>query len=230
MAKKKLCVLKTWLIEEALCLEDLANGRRYCVLETWLIEGDHFESLNLLETIKIPFKSSSVYYVEGLDGFPAFGVTENAEIRAPYRLYLPNKMYRDFSILTTIKLERLDSEAFIFTVVNPSETIVQLGISIVSLQNNFVNVSLHYTDVTMHLSSQVWASFTVPEFIGNWAKLAFRVRGNEAHLYFQCEHYGQVENNRIPKELVFDSASTLYIGQAGQMIGKRFVVSYFLIR
>ncbi|XP_022236358.1 collagen alpha-1(XV) chain-like [Limulus polyphemus] len=176
----------------------------------------------------MPFISSSVKFINGLESFPAFRLSENTEIRAPYRLFLPRKMYRNFSILATIKPERHDkSGGFLFAVVNPSETIVQLGLKIMDLQNDFVNVSLYYTDVTMHIASQVWASFTIPNFIGNWAKIALSVNGNKARLYFQCEDYGQITSQRIPKVLEFDSASTLYVGQAGQLIGGQFVVSLY---
>ncbi|XP_076329079.1 uncharacterized protein LOC143235125 isoform X4 [Tachypleus tridentatus] len=188
------------------------------------INSERLQSLDFLETIKIPFTSSMVYFVDGLDGFPAFGFKEKAEIRAPYRLYLPKQMFRDFSILATIKPERREpSGGYLFAVVNPSETIVQLGVHIVESYDNFVNISLYYTDVTMHLSSQILATFTVPDFIGSWRKFALKAYGNTVSLYFQCEEFGKVENNRIPKELVFDSASTLYIGQAGQLIGGAYV-------
>ncbi|XP_076369871.1 collagen alpha-1(XV) chain-like [Tachypleus tridentatus] len=186
---------------------------------------DRVEYLDLLETIHMPFISSSVKFINGLEGLPAFKLGENTEIRAPYRLFLPRKMFSNFSILATVKPEHLgNTGGFLFAVVNPSETVVQLGIKIMDLQNDFANVSFYYTDVARHVTSQVWASFTVPDFIGSWAKIALRVNENKAQLYFQCEDYGRITSQRIPKVLEFDSASTLYVGQAGQLIGGRFVL------
>jgi hypothetical protein len=58
----------------------------------------------------------------------------------------------------------------------------------------------------------------VPSFAKKWARFSLRVRGNDITLYFNCKEHGTVVAQRKPRELMFDSASTLYIGQAGPIV------------
>lgn len=70
----------------------------------------------------------------------------------------------------------------------------------------------------MHHSSQTIASFVVPSFVGRWGRLALAVTESSVTLYYNCEAVDTVNVERVPRELVFDSASTLYVGQAGPII------------
>lgn len=79
-------------------------------------------------------------------------------------------------------------------------------------------MTLLYTDVAIHHSSQTVASFVVPSFTGRWGRLALAVTESTVTLYLNCEVVDTVGVERIPRELVFDSASTLYVGQAGPII------------
>lgn len=71
---------------------------------------------------------------------------------------------------------------------------------------------------------QVLASFTVPSFAKRWTRFAFRVidtgRGvPNVTLFFNCVEYGSLISTVPWKEpLTFDTASTLYVGQAGGLI------------
>lgn len=55
-----------------------------------------------------------------------------------------------------------------------------------------------------------------------------KVTTEEVVLYFKCEEFERMPVKREPQELVFDSASTLYIGQAGPLIKGNFDVSVFI--
>ncbi|GIX97438.1 collagen alpha-1(XV) chain [Caerostris darwini] len=133
-------------------------------------------------------------------------------------------------------------------VVNPTETVVQLGLKLTSAGESLVNLTIYYTDVDMHLTSQALTTFTVPDFLGMWTRqnmfigelnvyepdswlsdnarlwLAVRVAMNNVTLYYNCEEFSSVEVRRIPKKLVFDTASTLYIGQAGPLLARQYEV------
>lgn len=65
----------------------------------------------------------------------------------------------------------------------------------------------------------------VPSFAKKWARFSLRVRGNDITLYFNCKEHGTVVAQRKPRELMFDSASTLYIGQAGPIVKGAYEVS-----
>ncbi|GFS59121.1 collagen alpha-1(XV) chain [Trichonephila inaurata madagascariensis] len=172
---------------------------------------------DLLQAIKIPFVTPGVGFVIGPDGFPAFLLEPEADIKAPYRLYLPPTLFRDFTIGVTLKPSNSNG-GYVFAVVNPTETVVQLGLKLVPSGESTVNLTVYYTDVDMHLTSQPLTTFTVPDFLGMWTRIAIRVALNNVTLFYNCEEYASVEIRRIPKKLVFDTASTLYIGQAGSLL------------
>lgn len=52
-----------------------------------------------------------------------------------------------------------------------------------------------------------------------------RVSANEVILYLNCHEMARHKVTRIPQELVFDTASTLYIAQAGPHIQEKYDVS-----
>ncbi|XP_044735698.1 collagen alpha-1(XV) chain-like [Chrysoperla carnea] len=172
---------------------------------------------DLLQAIKIPFNDPKTQYFEnGLDGFPAFGLRPGSDIKSPYRLFIPEKLYPEFSIVVTVR--SLSREGgFLFAVVNPLDTIVQLGVQLSPVGFGSTNISLYYTDPS-YFTSQAIASFVVPVFHKKWTRFSLRVTNDDVTLFFNCEEYDKVEVQRVPQELVFDSASTLYIGQAGPII------------
>lgn len=87
------------------------------------------------------------------------------------------------------------------------------------------NISLIYTDVSQHFISQTAASFVVAQLSGRWARFSLRVTTDNVTLFFNCHEHDTVQVRRTPLELIFDSASTLYVGQAGPLIKGAFDVS-----
>jgi hypothetical protein len=69
------------------------------------------------------------YMDAGLDGFPAFGFRPGSEVKQPYRIYLPEKLPAEFTLVATFKPTSLRT-SYLFAVLNPFETVVQLGIRI----------------------------------------------------------------------------------------------------
>ncbi|GFS93955.1 collagen alpha-1(XV) chain [Nephila pilipes] len=129
---------------------------------------------DLLQAIKIPFVTPGVGFVIGPDGFPAFLLEPEADIKAPYRLYLPPTLFRDFTIGVTLKPSNSNG-GYVFAVVNPTETVVQLGLKLVPSGESTVNLTVYYTDVDMHLTSQPLTTFTVPDFLGMWTRTSSEV-------------------------------------------------------
>jgi collagen type XVIII alpha len=183
---------------------------------------------DILQAIKIPFDDPKTQFFDnGLDGFPAFGLRPGSDVKSPYRLFIPEKLFSEFSIVATVRPNTRDG-GFLFSVVNPLETVVQLGVQIEPSEPSHPgnhNISLLYTDVNSHFTSQTIASFIVPSFVKKWTRFALRVTADNVTLFFNCQEYSTVVTKRIPQELVFDSASTLYVGQAGPLIKGAFDVS-----
>ncbi|XP_025195746.1 collagen alpha-1(XVIII) chain-like isoform X2 [Melanaphis sacchari] len=173
---------------------------------------------DLQTAIKVPFEDSHLYFDSGDDGFPAFGIKPGSDIKSPYRLFLPEKLYSEFSIVVNFKLNSMDG-GFLFAVVNPLENVVQLGLQVVPSSSNAMNVSLLYTDVNKYSSSSnVLATFSVPWKIRKYVRLSLKVTREYVRLFGRCLEPQTVMAVRDPVELLFDSASTLYIGQAGPLI------------
>lgn len=77
------------------------------------------------------------YFADGLDGFPAFVLKPGSEIKQPYRMYLPEKLPAEFTIVATFK-PMSQKTTYLFAVLNPFETVVQLGLRISVSKKNFV--------------------------------------------------------------------------------------------
>ncbi|XP_037078278.1 collagen alpha-1(I) chain-like isoform X2 [Pollicipes pollicipes] len=130
-------------------------------------------------------------------------------------------MPRDFAIAVTVRPTQPEG-GFLFAVVNPLETVVQLGVQITPGGPGTTNISLVYTDSEVHFASQRIATFSVPSFEDTWAKFAIQALDQNVTLYYNCSRYASAFAPRVPRELVFDSASTLYIGQAGGLLWEQF--------
>lgn len=61
----------------------------------------------------------------------------------------------------------------------------------------------------------------------SWIQLAFKVLNNKIIFYHNCIETEVANISKEPKELIFDSASTFYLAQAGPLINEKFVVSVF---
>ncbi|KAL4112297.1 hypothetical protein QTP88_016113 [Uroleucon formosanum] len=180
---------------------------------------------DLQTAIKVPFEDPQLYFDSGEDGFPAFGIKPGSDIKSPYRLFLPEKLYSEFSIVVNFKLNSMDG-GFLFAVVNPLENVVQLGVQVVPSSPSAMNVSFLYTDVNKYSSSSnVLATFSVPWKIRKYIRLSLKVTREYVRLFGRCLEPQTVMVVRDPVELLFDSASTLYIGQAGPLIKGPFDVS-----
>lgn len=87
------------------------------------------------------------------------------------------------------------------------------------------NVSLVYTNSDQHSHSEEVAKFTVPKLTKKWSKIVIRVSMTDVTLYLNCHEMARQRVTRIPLELEFDTASTLYIAQAGPHIQEKYSVS-----
>lgn len=179
-----------------------------------------------MNVFKIPLEDG-IDFVDGSDGFPAFKVTSAAEIKSPYRMALPGKL-EEFAIMVSIRPESR-SGGYLFSVVNPMDTIVQLGLHASEPTDaDRWNITFFYTDPNTHMTSQSLATFEVP-FSKKWTKFALKVLYNRVIFYHNCIEVETKMVTKVPSELVFDSASTLYLAQAGSILQGKFEVSPTII-
>lgn len=83
------------------------------------------------------------YTDDGLDGFLAFGFRPGSDVKQPYRLCLPEKLPAEFTIVATLKPMSLRT-SYLFAVLNPFDTIVQLGLRISVSTNSFPSPQCMY--------------------------------------------------------------------------------------
>lgn len=175
----------------------------------------------MLTAIKIPL-DDGITFVDGSDGFSAYGIKLDADVKSPYRMVLPEKLY-EFAIMAAIRPESRIG-GYLFSVVNPLDTIVQLGLQLSTVSKDKWNVTLLYTDANVHMTSQRIATFELP-YSNKWTQIGLRVLRNTVTLYYNCNETETITVKREPTELVFDSASTLYLAQAGPLLKGNFEVS-----
>ncbi|EDW50778.1 GM14812 [Drosophila sechellia] len=161
---------------------------------------------------------AGIEFGEAEDGFPAFRFLQTADVKSPYRMLLPEKLY-EIVILITFRQSSL-KDGYLFSVVI-ADTVVQLGVHLSPVVKNSYNVSLVYTQADQNIGRKL-ASFGVAHVPDKWNSIALQVLSDKVSFYYDCELRNTTLVTREPIELVFDSASTLYIGQAGSIIGGKF--------
>lgn len=117
---------------------------------------------------------------------------------------------------------------YIFSVVSPLplDTVVQLGMHMSPTINDKWNLTLYYTDSSIHSTSQILISYEMP-YTRKWTTVALRVLSNKITIFSNCIEVETFTVKREPIELIFDSASTFYLAQAGLKLGGKFEVSEF---
>lgn len=114
---------------------------------------------------------------------------------------------------------------YLFSILNPLGTIVQLGLAMMPANRYIYNISLIYTDAKLHLNSQNLAVFQVPAFQEEM-NVAIKVFLNKVTLYLNChEVRSQFVNNVDPVEIKIDTDSRLYVASAGPLHPTKFDVS-----
>lgn len=168
----------------------------------------------------------NVQLVEGRDGYDALSLGAEATVKYPFQMALPSKL-NDFMVAGVLKTDWLDG-GYIFTVMDPTETIIQLGVHLSAVVDDLANITLYYTDVTHKVrESQPLATFEIP-YPASWFSFAFKVMYDELVFYYECEERGALNIVRDPAELAFNKVSVLYIGQAGDKLKGNFQVSQTL--
>ena len=179
--------------------------------------------VDFLQAISTPVHES-VTFVKGFDGYPAFEFGKNANERKLSRIYI-SKIDEEFSILVTTRPNTKEG-GFLFAIVDPLETVVQLGVRLAKADGDGeTNIMLYVTDHRTSSTSVVIAKFTVPSFVKKWTRFSLQVRQAVVTLYLDCQEYDSVMYKRSPGEIPIEQSSTLFVGQGGDVIGDKFEVS-----
>ena len=168
--------------------------------------------------------NDSISYLKGIDGYPAFLIKRNANIQKPAAAFLTT-LPEDFAILITV-IPSDEQGGFLFSVVNPASTIIQLGVSLSpSTSDGMTDIKLYYTDYKRSETSQVLVRFAVPSFVRQWTSIGLKIKGDVVTLYMDCMEYSRSETPGRTKRLKFDSGSSLFIGRGPIQNEQSFAVS-----
>lgn len=128
------------------------------------------------------------------------------------------KTIHDFTVVTTVQLNETNG-GYLFAILNPLGTVVQLGLAIRPTVRFVYNITLIYTDTRLHLDSQNLAVFQVPA-IKDEITVAIKVFLQKATLYINCHEVRTISIKSDPVDVRTDSDSKLYIASAGPLGGE----------
>ncbi|XP_032890669.1 collagen alpha-1(XVIII) chain-like [Amblyraja radiata] len=170
------------------------------------------QEINLLQLIseRTPYTSK----VEGVDG--GFGIAFEPGFTptpVPARTLFPEPFYRDFSIAAT--LQQNDRRGgVVFAVVDPTETVIHLGLKLSAVEEGQQVVVLYYTPPGSWWSNKA-ASFVVSApRTKRWSRLGISVDGNTVTLHQQCQRPQRLKLKRSSEPLEFDLGSKIFIANA----------------
>lgn len=197
-----------------------ANPPRAYIIQHISLHTDAYPDFNILSAINMPV--DGVSFADSADSYFAYAIDSSADLKSPYRTVLPEMLY-DFTVTAIF---RTDSQrgGYLFSVVNPLDTIVQLGVRLSPVVRQRWNATLVYADAQAQGDSAALATFEL-DYSRDWHQITFNVDNHQVALYVDCELRENRTVVRVPRELYFDSASTLYVAQAGKILGGQFEVS-----
>ena len=100
-----------WEFNYVVCFVKGKTRLKFCLeYFTWFVcvdglfaDGEPIHH-DLLKAIEVPLRDEEhITFGTGVDGFPAFVLFRGHDIKIPYKVLLPDRLYSDFSILVTIK-------------------------------------------------------------------------------------------------------------------------------
>ena len=131
------------------------------------------KEVDFLQLIATPLQTETIRFTTGFDNFPAFLFIPETDIRNPARNVLPG-IYTEFSILVTTKPTNEDG-GFLFSILTPDDTIIQLGLSALYSSPGKTNITLYLTDHLRSDTSVPIATFEVKSFTNEWTRFSLKV-------------------------------------------------------
>lgn len=181
------------------------------------------DHLDLTELIGVPLPSS-VSFVTGYGGFPAYSFGPGANVGRPARTLLPPTFFSDFAIGVAVKPNSAQG-GVLFAITDAFQKVIYLGLRLSAVEDGHQRVILYYTEPGSHVSREA-AAFSVPVMTNRWNRFAVIVQGEEVALFMDCEEHGQVLFQRSSRPLTFESSAGIFVGSAGATGLERFTVSF----
>ncbi|KAK2120052.1 hypothetical protein P7K49_001438, partial [Saguinus oedipus] len=178
--------------------------------------------LDLTQLIGVPLPSS-VSFVTGYGGFPAYSFGPGANVGRPARTLIPSTFFRDFAISVTVKPSSTRG-GMLFAITDAFQKVIYLGLRLSGVEDGQQRIILYYTELGSHVSQEV-AAFSVPVMTHRWNRFAVIVQGEEVTLLVDCEEHSRISFQRSSRPLAFESSAGIFVGNAGATGLERFTGS-----
>ncbi|KAB1280145.1 Collagen alpha-1 chain [Camelus dromedarius] len=175
--------------------------------------------LDLTELIGVPLPSS-VSFVTGYGGFPAYSFGPGANVGRPARTLIPRTFFRDFAISVTVKPSSAQG-GVLFAITDAFQKVIYLGLRLSGVQDGHQRVILYYTEPGSQVSHEA-AAFPVPVMTHRWNRFAVVVQGEEVTLLVDCKEHSHVPFPRSSRALTFEPSAGIFVGNAGATGLERF--------
>lgn len=181
------------------------------------------DHLDLTELIGVPLPSS-VSFVTGYGGFPAYSFGPGANVGRPAMTLMPPTFFKDFAIGVAVKPSSAQG-GVLFAITDASQTVIYLGLRLSSVEDGHQRIILYYTEPGSHVSREA-AAFSVPVMTNRWNRFAVTVQDEEVALLMDCEEHSHVLFQRSSQPLTFEPHAGIFVGSAGAMGLETFTVSF----
>ncbi|XP_066895875.1 collagen alpha-1(XV) chain isoform X8 [Kogia breviceps] len=178
--------------------------------------------LDLTELIGVPLPSS-VSFVTGHGGFPAYSFGPGANVGRPARTLMPPTFFRDFAISVMAKPSSARG-GVLFAITDAFQKVIYLGLRLSGVEDGSQRVILYYTEPGSKVSREA-AAFLVPVMTHRWNRFAMVVHGEEVTLLVDCEEHSHVPFPRSSRPLAFEPSAGIFVGNAGATGLERFTGS-----
>uniref|UniRef100_A0A3Q0QVJ8 Collagen alpha-1(XVIII) chain n=1 Tax=Amphilophus citrinellus TaxID=61819 RepID=A0A3Q0QVJ8_AMPCI len=178
--------------------------------------------VSLLQLIGDP-PPNEITQVDGPDNTPSYVFGPDANTGQLARAHFPNPFYRDFSLIFNLK-PTTDKGGVIFSITDPRQNIMHVGVKLSAVQGSNQNVILYYTEPKSKRSYEA-ARFLVPSMLDTWTRFALAVKDDMVLFYFNCDTDPLVTRiKRAPEDMELESGAGVFVGQAGGADPEKFLV------
>lgn len=178
--------------------------------------------LDLTELIGVPLPTS-VSFVTGHGGFPAYSFEPGANVGRPARTLIPATFFRDFAISVAVR-PTSDRGGVLFAITDALQKVIYLGLRLSGVDQGGQRVIFYYTDPSSQVSREA-ASFQMPVLTHRWSRFAVVVRGDQVSFLLDCEDQGRVTLHRSASPLDIEPSAGVFVGSSGATGLDSFIVS-----
>lgn len=152
--------------------------------------------------------------VEGPNNNPGYLFGPDANTGQLAHAHFPGSFYRNFALIFNVK-PTSDSGGIIFSITDPSQEIIHVGVGLSAVRGDKQDVIFYYTEPGSEQSREA-ARFHVPSMTNTWNWFAISVKEDKVMLYLNCDGETEVKSiERSADNLELERAAGVFVGRTG---------------